>query len=236
MSISALPKHTEQTALRRLEYYEDRFLKRNLRPDEYLRNIKGEILIPQGEKQRLENEAASLHFIKSNTNIPVPTVLDAYEHEGCYHLWTEWVPGVMMDTLSPSDQATVMIEVEEHLRTLQNLRSKTVGGPTGIIALPIRIFPPFFTTRNWVLQSSATEDFVFCHNDLAQQNIVVSPETLKIAAILDWESAGWYPPFFEYPFFRNSRGSGWQAAALTDNRAQLREFLIVCMYLSCKSD
>ena len=76
------------------------------------------MIIPQGEKQRLENEAASLRFIKCNTNIPIPTVLDAYEHEGCYQLGTEWFPGVMMDTLSSSDQATVMIDVEEHLRTL----------------------------------------------------------------------------------------------------------------------
>ncbi|MCJ1265527.1 hypothetical protein MMC22_005407, partial [Lobaria immixta] len=66
--------------------------------------------------------------------------------------------------------------------------------------------------------------FVFCHNDLGQQNIIVNSETLITAAIIDWEFAGYYPPFFEYPFFQDPRGSGAQMKALTD-KAQLVESL-----------
>lgn len=47
-----------------------------------------------------------------------------------------------------------------------------------------------------------TSDLVFCHNDLSANNVIVDPDTLKIAAIVDWEYAGFYPPEFEFSFFR----------------------------------
>lgn len=116
-----------------------------------------------------------------------------------------------MNEVLPPDQATVMTEVDDHVRTLQNLRSKTIGGLTGIIYPPIRVNEPYSRDRvdkKWVSQSSSTDEFVFRHNELGQQNIIVNPETLKTAAIIDWEFVGYHPLFFEYPFFRDPRGSG----------------------------
>lgn len=46
------------------------------------------------------------------------------------------------------------------------------------------------------------QDLVFCHNDLSANNVIVNPETLKIAAIIDWEYSGFFPPEFEVPYFR----------------------------------
>ncbi|PTU24276.1 hypothetical protein P175DRAFT_0505954 [Aspergillus ochraceoroseus IBT 24754] len=37
---------------------------------------------------------------------------------------------------------------------------------------------------------SKDHEYVFCHNDLGQHNIIVDPQTLKIRAIIDWEYAG----------------------------------------------
>ncbi|MBE3042105.1 phosphotransferase [Candidatus Bathyarchaeota archaeon] len=45
-------------------------------------------------------------------------------------------------------------------------------------------------------------DLVFCYNDFSAPNVIVDPETLKIAAIIDWEYAGFYPAGFESPFYR----------------------------------
>ena len=167
--MSASPRITSwQTHDRLYHYYDDRFLKRSLRPDEYKMNGYGQIHIPFDCQRRLENEVASLRFIKSNTKIPVPTVLDAYGHEGAFYVWTELVPGVDMDDFSPSDQATVTMEVEDRVRTLQSLRSKTIGGPTGIVCPPIRVNEPYRrdgVDKNWPSKSSSTDDFVFCHND-----------------------------------------------------------------------
>lgn len=53
----------------------------------------------------------------------------------------------------------------------------------------------------WSLSPSDRREFVFRHNDLGQQNILVDPQTLKIKAIIDWEYAGFYPARFEGHFY-----------------------------------
>ncbi|GAP87941.1 putative phosphotransferase enzyme family protein [Rosellinia necatrix] len=39
---------------------------------------------------------------------------------------------------------------------------------------------------------------VFTHNDLVACNILVERNSAKIAAIIDWGQAGWYPAYWEY--------------------------------------
>lgn len=40
---------------------------------------------------------------------------------------------------------------------------------------------------------------VFTHNDLVPPNILLSPgPNPKVAAIIDWGQAGWYPAYWEY--------------------------------------
>jgi aminoglycoside phosphotransferase (APT) family kinase protein len=52
--------------------------------------------------------------------------------------------------------------------------------------------------------TSEGEDFVLCHNDLGQHNVLVDPDALKITAILYWEYAGFYPLEFEARFWLRS--------------------------------
>ena len=40
-------------------------------------------------------------------------------------------------------------------------------------------------------------DSVFTHGDLAPRNIIVD-ENFQITAVLDWESSGWFPDYWEY--------------------------------------
>jgi hypothetical protein len=46
------------------------------------------------------------------------------------------------------------------------------------------------------------EEYVFCHNDLAQHNIIVDPGTLRIRAIVDWEYAEFFPENFKWAFYK----------------------------------
>jgi len=70
-------------------------------------------------------------------------------------------------------------------------------------------------------------EYVLCHNDLSQQNIIVHPITLKILAIIDWEFAGFYPAYFEMPFYLRLDGAPGSEAIRNevDDTAQLLEFL-----------
>lgn len=71
---------------------------------------------------------------------------------------------------------------------------------------------------------SAEPDFVFRHCDLLQSDILVNTESLKVEGVIDWEYGGFWPEFFESPFFRDPRPSGAQFKSDLEN-ARLREFL-----------
>lgn len=58
-------------------------IKRSLRPFEYLTGYKGVHVPPLGT-ERLKNEAASLQFIRENTDIPVPAVCAHFPEDGAY--------------------------------------------------------------------------------------------------------------------------------------------------------
>lgn len=84
-----------------------RVLKRSLRQEEYYILSNGERLVPPLVVERLQNEAACIKFIRKHTNIPVPKLLNAYEENGSYHLWMEFIDGVEMSQLTDIEQAKV---------------------------------------------------------------------------------------------------------------------------------
>lgn len=95
-----------------------------------------------------------------------------------------------------------MDELEQHVATLRSLPSDTPGVPGETLLCP----PQRITSRQWELNScwrpnKVKGDYVFCHNDLGQHNVIVDPDTLKIKAIIDWEFGGFWPEWFEKPFW-----------------------------------
>ncbi|KAJ5471992.1 hypothetical protein N7539_008561 [Penicillium diatomitis] len=176
------------------------FIKRSLRPSEFQTGYKG-LHIPRLGKERLRNEAESLRFIRHSSNIPVPTVYGAFEVDDAFFLITDFVDGVAMSRLSEDDKKIVMEELDQHRATLQQMRSHNIGGPSGILIPPYRIMR-HTTNDMWPTCPSETSEYVFCHNDLSQQNIIVDPHSLKINAIIDWEYAGFFPKYFEFPFYK----------------------------------
>jgi serine/threonine protein kinase len=175
------------------------FIKRSLRPHEFRTGHRG-LHEPRLRKETLMNEAESLRYIRRHTDIPVPTVYCDFEDDEAYYLITEYVEGVGMSDLTEDQRAIVRQELESHLATLKTLQSKRMGGPSGIIVPPHRVLRRT-EVDSWSLRASDHKEFVFCHNDLSQQNIIVDPATLKINAIVDWEYAGFYPACFEWPFY-----------------------------------
>ena len=54
----------------------------------------------------------------------------------------------------------------------------------------------------WPSVTSATKDYVYCHNDLGRGNIFIDPKTLQVTSITDWGSSGFFPKGFEFPYWR----------------------------------
>ena len=178
---------------------EDTFIKRSLRPREYRIGYQG-LHIPRVGMKRLRNEAASLKFIRKMIDISVLILYCDFEDDDAYYVVTQYVQGVSMSDLTLEQKKTVSQEIKIHLSTLRTLTSNTIGGPSGHIVPPYRVME---RTENdtWTSLVSEFNKYVFCHNDLSQQNIIVDPETLKINAIIDWEYAGFYPEYFEALFY-----------------------------------
>jgi hypothetical protein len=199
------------------------FIKRCLRPREFLLGPHG-IHIPRLRKESLKNEADTLRFIRRHTEIPVPLLFCDFEDDDAYYVITEYVEGVNMADLPDHQKDVVMAELEGHLAQLKTLRSNRIGGPSGIVIPPYRVLCE--TERDdWSqLQPSPHAEYVFCHNDCSQHNIIVNPDTLKIAAIVDWEYAGFYPEYFEFPFYRR-KGPSVALGEEEDDTQRLLDFL-----------
>lgn len=122
------------TLERKYYHVSDSFVKRSLRPSEWQINpVHGNFCVPRFGNERLLNEAASMQFIATNTNIPVPKLLSCFEDDNAVYLITEYIEGVAMSELSEEERKVVEKELEGHLETLRNLTSDVWGGPSGIV-------------------------------------------------------------------------------------------------------
>ncbi|KAF5710710.1 kinase-like domain-containing protein [Fusarium mundagurra] len=198
------------------------FIKRTLRPKEFCTGYRG-LHIPRFRMESIRNEAESLRYIRQHTNVPVPTVYCDFEDDDAYYLVTEYVEGVSMSSLKEDQKAVVREELQHHLATLQTLKSNQLGGPSGIVIPPYRVLRRTETDQ-WHLKPSNNDEYVFCHNDLSQQNVIVDSDTLKINAIIDWEYAGFYPAYFEWPFYTRL-GPSVAGKEEVDDSLELLEFL-----------
>lgn len=153
--------------------------------------------------QRWKNDAAILRFLRKETNIPLLPAECTFEDDGAFYLQTQYVEGVSMRELNEEEKEAVMKEVEQHVATLRSLRSDTPGPPgEQLLCPPQRVFDGRWKMNSCWRPRAEKGDYVFCHNDLGQHNIIVDPDTLKIKAIIDWEFGGFWPAWFERPFWR----------------------------------
>jgi len=196
---------------RRYTLTDSTFIKSELPEDALpIAQATSETVYPRWSRERLANEAATLKFIASRTTIPVPKFLDLYEENGLLHLKTERVPGISLADMAfdtPTKYGAATTHVTTWLESfvlpqLRNLRHHTIGS----VDTTLPVIPPSRITYrdkrpNWLRKTSRDADFVFCHNDLGQHNILVDPDTFQITAIVDWEYAGYYPPESEYPLW-----------------------------------
>lgn len=202
------------------------FIKRCLRPREFFADPQGDTHIPRLRKESLRNEADALRFVRAYTDLPVPRVFCDFEDDDAHYLITEWVEGVSMADLPDEKQREVVIaELKGYLAKLKELKSRRLGGPNGEVVPPYRVLCE--TERDdWrgLRVAAEGEEYVFCHNDCSQHNVIVDPETLRIKAIVDWEYAGFYPAWFEFPFYHRT-GPSVALGEEVDDTEELLGFL-----------
>lgn len=182
------------------------FIKRTLRRSEWIRTSTGTLVVPSTSlRYRLENEAACLEYLAS-TGIPVPALRGVFQDGGAVYLMTEYIDAIPMSELDPADKGAVLKELEIYIAKLKTLRSKMPGIPGASFICPhYRLFRGWKSLSVWKWKgtenSNEEEEYVFCHNDLGQHNVLVDADSHKIKAIIDWEFSGFFPRWFEPAFW-----------------------------------
>ena len=183
------------------------FTKRELRASERSININGEIIIGSWTAERLQNEYEALRLIAARTTIPVPKIIRFERIWGTNQLVVERIHGIPLDKVK-SNKARALANAEHFINStvlpqLRSLKSSVSGSLVGIAIPPNRITAVHKCTE-WPMKVAQNQIFNFCHNDLAQHNIMMNTDTLQVEAIIDWEFSGFYPPEFEAPLWTKS--------------------------------
>ena len=133
-------------------------------------------------------------------------VLDFTTRDGIASLTTEAIAGDTVFDLAPTlngeEKAMLMRNVNDFFHTtvlpqLQSHRSRTLGALRGVVFPAERVSERDKRTA-W---QKGAECFVFCHYDLAPQNIFVDPKSLRVITLLDWEYSGYFEAEFDVRFF-----------------------------------
>jgi hypothetical protein len=200
-------------------------VKRELSESDLVQLPTGEIIYPYWPKERLQNEAATLEFIRSNTSIPVPDC-QLYIKDSLLNLeMSRIVNSVLLEDIQEASRAAAIEAVEvqmtstilPQLRSFRRMEMGSINNTLPVIP-PQRIYQR--DRRSWPRISSERDEFVFCHNDLAPQNIFVDPTSFQIVGIIDWEFAGFFPQEFELPLWR---GFDWEAGRKMYEEARPRD-------------
>ncbi|KAK0749643.1 aminoglycoside phosphotransferase [Schizothecium vesticola] len=187
----------------------DRVIKRELGTHELRRRPNQAVLRPFWARELLRNEAATLAFVEANTTIPVPPCR-LYTQDGLLHLESKRIAnGVLLEEIDRERRAAAAAAAVDHQMTtfvLPQLRSLR-RGYIGSVDHSLPVFPPQrvydHDRRPWDrILAAAVDAFPLCHNHLGPQNIFVCPDTFRIVGIIDWEFAGFFPPYFELPLWR----------------------------------
>ena len=203
-------------------------IKRTLRRHEWQTTQHQGLAVPsRSYPQRWKTDAAVLQYLSEHTNIPLPPLHCTFEDDGAFYHVTGYVPGVAMMDLNEAQKRIVSEELQRHVGTLRALRSNTPGVPGETLMCP----PLRVTCGGWKVDSCwrprddiGEGDYVFCHNDLGQHNVIVDPDTLKINAIIDWEFGGFWPEWFEHAFWKRPGPSVIEGE--DDDTQRCREWLL----------
>ncbi|KAL2392912.1 hypothetical protein ABEF95_001747 [Exophiala dermatitidis] len=179
-------------------------------------------------------EAKTLQFMRQTTNVPVPWLYRDHVHaDGTAVLAMEYIEGHVLSELWPSlrpdEKMNIVGQLREILDEMRRHRSNIIGGIHDTPAVDARKSRhkggPFATEQrfNEFLRSDMIpnaprlyysmleramkndHDIVLTHGDINPRNIMVNDG--QIVAILDWETGGWYPEYWEYIKFFNALDS-----------------------------
>lgn len=182
-------------------------------------------------------EALTMDFIARNTTIPVPLVRDVCRLGDRIFILMEYIEGCTLREawrgMNQTERLDSLCQLRGYIEQLRHLsppdpqsvqavdggsifdgRMHGEYGPYASIekfneAWGHTLLPSLHPTLKPIFEKTAGRSWrtVFAHGDLAPHNILWKDG--KIVAIIDWESAGWLPEYWDYT-------RAWEASYCND--------------------
>jgi aminoglycoside phosphotransferase len=172
-------------------------------------------------------EVDAIQYIAEQTDIPVPMVHASFRCRNEGFIIMDHIEGCSLDKiwngLSESEKGGLAADLKAYMNRLRQIPPESYIGGIGTKPVPDFILDgadrrgPFekesdfnrallnaYTSRlnNHLaptllgMLDAHSHKITFCHGDFSPRNIMV--HNGRVAGILDWEYAGWYPEYWEY--------------------------------------
>ncbi|GAB0137872.1 hypothetical protein EsDP_00006125 [Epichloe bromicola] len=183
-----------------------------------------------------------MQYVASHTTIPVPRIYAVHtEAKGSIYVEMAYVQGDDLDSawsgLSTDQRDTIFADIKQHISSLRDLQppkqgiiSSALQNPAYDCRIGARFYGPmnhdeFHSLARGHLRMEDVARFLgeevakvhtacyqtcFTHSDLAPRNIIIRGG--RVAAIIDWAFAGWYPEYWEFTkaHYNYFRGEDWE--------------------------
>ncbi|RDA88219.1 hypothetical protein CP532_0360 [Ophiocordyceps camponoti-leonardi (nom. inval.)] len=189
--------------------------------------IGSKLIVKETSDYPPNHEARDTQFVRSHTTIPVLEAVQEWTENGRYFLVSKRVPGSTLyelwPTMSETERESVAKQTADYLRQLRSLTSTRMEGlggepiyssflflvgddiPHGPLASDEELWEEMAKALSKVPETvrlrfkqrmPPATPYTFTHGDLTTRNIMVSDG--KVTGIIDWESSGFFPVWWEF--------------------------------------
>ncbi|KIM77987.1 hypothetical protein PILCRDRAFT_11646 [Piloderma croceum F 1598] len=146
-------------------------------------------------------ELRAMQLVQQYTSIPSPRAIDHITTQDESYLVMSAKPGVVLrdtfKTFTDEEHVVFTRELQGYVKQLRAIPNTTMSGFAICNAGGAACFDHRFDgVPAQQLRHQTGYRICFTHGDLALRNILVKDG--KISGIVDWETAGWYPEWWEY--------------------------------------
>jgi len=124
------------------------------------RTVRDNVVLKQGASNN-PREHEIIHFVKSNTNIPVPNVIQTWENNGEYFMLMDRVDGEPLSTVwedyTDNQKSTIKEELRNIVQEMREIKSDYIGG----IVDKNMEWRDFLISENWLTTAIPTEPMFF---------------------------------------------------------------------------
>lgn len=202
------------------------------------------LVVKVGRSVRM-TELHNALFVREHTSIAVPAIHLAFSRGAINYMVMDRISGRCLQDdwakFTDEERTSVLSQLRQYLDELRSLPPPCVPGPVGGGRLegqwftfygkdPFESYDDLVSWMNRMLKIAHAEHvvgrfttdgqpLVFTHQDISPRNLILDDDG-KLWMI-DWDLAGWYPPYFEYACIAEDIGVpgrrppvGWRQAAL----------------------